>query len=202
MMRVFLIGDQMLSRGAGLVGDWGDAADAGWLCETLNRECRNSDRHPSVAPDGSVAIAMTARASGARIVFNAASARGVGNNLMNNVEVLIVNRVEAEAMCGMPAGNRASARDAMAKLASPSRVVIITLGGDRLVVATKDGEVLDTEPVPVHVPSTCGAGDCIVGVLSAQLAAGHSLIAACRDDARSATACVSRSELTLRDLSA
>ena len=33
-----------------------ERADADWLCETLNRECRSRDRHLSVAPDGIITL--------------------------------------------------------------------------------------------------------------------------------------------------
>jgi ribokinase len=47
--------------------------------------------------------------------------------------------------------------------------------------------------VPVHVTSTHGAGDCFVGTLCAQLAAGVSLIEACQKANQTAAAFVSRS---------
>lgn len=139
-----------------------------------------------------LAMAKVAHAAGARVVINAAPARELPKDLLDLIDVLIVNRVEAEAMSGRAVTNRESARAALQKLASTSRSVIITLGGDGLVVATGEGDVVDIEPIPVRVTSTHGAGDCFVGALCAQLASGASLIDGCRIANQLAAAFVSR----------
>lgn len=144
-------------------------------------------------PDAvNLAMARVARAAGAQVVINAAPARELPQDLLDLINVLIVNRVEAEAMSGRPVTNRAAARAALDRLASGSRSVIVTLGGDGLVVATAAGDVVDIEPVPVRVTSTHGAGDCFVGALCAQLASGVPFIDACRVANHTAAAFVSR----------
>lgn len=140
-----------------------------------------------------VAAAKAARAAGAHVVFNAAPARDLGQNLPGLVDVLIVNRVEAEAMFGAPVNDRASARAALAGRAMKASSTVVTLGGDGLVVIEKSGEISEIAPIPVRVTSTHGAGDCFVGVLAAQLACGQSLIAACKLANQHAAAFVSRS---------
>jgi ribokinase len=141
-----------------------------------------------------VAAAKLARRSGGSVVFNAAPMRDLGDDLLGLVDVLIVNRVEAEALCGSPVGNRAAARDVIAGLGNRQRAVIITLGGDGLVAVSRDGHIFECEPVPVKVTSTHGAGDCFVGVLSAELAAGAALEKACNTANRRAAEFVSRTE--------
>ena len=136
-----------------------------------------------------VAAARAARAGGAKVVFNAAPARDVGSDLIDLVDVLIVNRVEAEAMFGCPVHDRASARLA---LTGQTASIIITLGGDGLVIRQTSGDVVEMAAVPVQVTSTHGAGDCFVGVLAAQLATGCDLVAACRVANARASAHVSR----------
>lgn len=144
-------------------------------------------------PDAvNLAMAKIAHAAGAQVVINAAPARELSQDLLAQIDVLIVNRVEAEAMSGRAVTDRAAARAALAMLASGSRSVIVTLGGDGLVVATATGEVLDIEPIPVRVTSTHGAGDCFVGALCAQLASGTSLLDACRVANQTAAAFVSQ----------
>ncbi len=127
-----------------------------------------------------LAMARVARVAGAKVVINAAPARELSQDLLDLIDVLIVNRVEAEAMSDCPVTNRASARLAIAKLASSARAVIVTLGGDGLVVSLASGEVAEIEPVRVRVTSTHGAGDCFVGALCARLASGAPLIEACK----------------------
>jgi ribokinase len=139
-----------------------------------------------------VTIAKAARSTGAKVVINAAPAREIDQKLLDLIDVLIVNRVEAEAMSGIIVADRRSALKALAKLSSPSRSVIITLGGDGLVVATATGEVTEIEPIPVAVTSTHGAGDCFVGTLCAELATNKSLVDACRNANVAAATFVSR----------
>ncbi|WP_299686495.1 PfkB family carbohydrate kinase [uncultured Tateyamaria sp.] len=96
-----------------------------------------------------VAVARQARASGARVWLNAAPARTLSPELMDMVDLLIVNRIEA-AFYGsfMPR-------------------ILTTLGADG--VAYGD----NTYPAhPVDVVSAHGAGDMFVGALAAQSARG------------------------------
>ncbi len=139
-----------------------------------------------------VAMAALARAAGAAVVLNAAPARDLRDDLLPLVDVLVVNRVEASALGGAPVDDRATARTVLPRLRRDVGAVIITLGGEGLVIADKDGTVTEIAAVPVRVTSTHGAGDCFVGVLAAQLADGIALDAACRFANARAAAFVSR----------
>jgi ribokinase len=139
-----------------------------------------------------VAAAKLARKKGALVVFNAAPARPLLKDLGNHVDVLVVNRVEAEMISGIKVRDRSSAALALPVLGANERSVVITLGGDGLVVKVKDGLTLEIEPIPVKVTSTHGAGDCFVGVLAARLAGDQSLETACRTANEKAAAFVSR----------
>jgi ribokinase len=125
-----------------------------------------------------VAAAKAAKSYGAQVILNAAPATKLGSDLLELVDVLIVNRIEAEAMSGHRVDSRSSARRAMPKLNSQAKSVVITLGGEGVVVG--GDEVTEIEPIPVKVISTHGAGDCFVGALAAQLASGATLIEAVR----------------------
>jgi ribokinase len=139
-----------------------------------------------------IAAATTAKRYDAIVVFNAAPARDLSEALIANVDVLVVNRVEAETISGQPVTNRISAIAALPALGSLQRSVVITLGGNGLVVSPKSGTVVQIEARPVKVTSTHGAGDCFVGVLAAELANGASLVEACHMANESAAAFVSR----------
>jgi ribokinase len=138
-----------------------------------------------------LAFARMARAYGARVVLNAAPARELDKELLDLVDVLIVNRVEAEAMSGIAVTDRTTALAALAKLASPSRSVIVTRGGEGLVVACKVGGIVEIKALPVKVTSTHGAGDCFVGALGAELAKDVPLVSACNTANSAAAAFVS-----------
>ena len=140
-----------------------------------------------------VAAAKIAAGSDAVVVFNAAPARRLTDNLLDLVHVLVVNRVEAGELSGLAVHDFVSARLALPKLQGSSRSVVVTLGGQGLLVAPVVGEVVEIAAVPVKVTSTHGAGDCFVGMLAARLAAGDSLVDGCREANRRAAEFVSRS---------
>ncbi len=138
-----------------------------------------------------VAAARAARANGAQVLLNAAPARDLGADLRDLIDVLIVNRIEAESLFAMPVHDRASARAALTGNTA-KRSVVITLGGDGLVVADASCEITEIAPIAVKVTSTHGAGDCFVGTLAAKLADGTALVEACNFANQRAAEFVSR----------
>jgi ribokinase len=126
-----------------------------------------------------IAAAKVAAANGAQVILNAAPARALSPEFLDHVHVLIVNRVEAEAMSGLPVHDFATAHLALPSLQGPLRAVVITLGGTGLLATPADGNAVEIAALPVKVTSTHGAGDCFVGVLAARLAAGASLVDGC-----------------------
>ncbi len=141
-----------------------------------------------------LAIAKAARARGTQVILNAAPARKPHTNLMEYVDMLVVNRVEAEMLSGKPVFDAASATVALNELGSNTRDVIITLGGDGLVFQAKDGKPQRLAPHTILVASTHGAGDCFLGALAVKRAAGASLLEACEAANRTAALFVSTPE--------
>ena len=127
-----------------------------------------------------LAATQAARAEAALIVLNAAPARALSPQLLERVDVLVVNRIEAGAYGGEEVGDRASAARVAAHLTAGRRSAIVTLGGDGLVVAANSAAPAFIPPKRVRVASAHGAGDCFVGTLAAAIARGAALIDACR----------------------
>ena len=127
-----------------------------------------------------IAAADVARKSGALIILNAAPARSSAAALLDHVDVLLVNRIEAEMLASAPVVDRASAIAALPALGAAHRAVIVTLGGGGLVVAARGQPPVEIDALPVTVVSTHGAGDCFAGALAARLAAGDDIVAASR----------------------
>jgi ribokinase len=127
-----------------------------------------------------LAAAKAARQAGATVVFNAAPARSSGDDLLALVEVLVVNRVEAEMLGGVPVFDRSSARAALNTLGATQRTVVVTLGSGGLVVAAPGQVPVELEAMSVSAVSTHGAGDCFLGALASRLADGASVVDACR----------------------
>lgn len=177
---VIVSGSNLRMAAAGLAAQWQALGGARVL--VLQNE---------VPHEANVAMAKAAREAGAIVVLNAAPARAPGPDLLGHVDLLIVNRVEAEALSGVAVRSRAEAVAALSGWKG-AEAIVITLGGDGLVLRDSLGAITEMAPIPVKVTSTHGAGDCLVGVLAAHLARGRGLGEACAAANAAAAAFVSR----------
>ena len=104
------------------------------------------------------------------LIWNAAPALPMDDDLAARTEVLVVNRIEAKDLTGI-ADPELCARNLCGRIRG---IVVVTLGGDGVVIATGDGVTRKLaraiEPVSAH-----GAGDLFVGALGARLAQGDAL---------------------------
>lgn len=114
-----------------------------------------------ILPEINLAVAKQAKLMGANILLNAAPARDLDRALMALIDVLVVNRVEAQALTKMEL--------------EPNCTVIETLGGDGLHIWKSKTDWHFIPAFKVHVISTHGAGDCFVGALAARLCFGDNL---------------------------
>jgi len=92
-------------------------------------------------------------------------------DLLDQVGVLAVNGLEASMLTNETVSSREDAFVAARRLPSGRRTVIVTLGGDGLVLRPAEGAPTWIAPTMVRVGSTHGAG----GTLAARLAAGDSM---------------------------
>lgn len=130
------------------------------------------------------AIAL-ARRQGVPVLLNYAPAEAVHEDLLA-VDMLVVNEVEAAALCGRGDGGAAALlRQRGAGCA------IVTLGAGGAVLADAAGE-LHLPAFPVAAVDTTAAGDTLCGVLAAGLAAGLPVRAALRRAMAAAALCVGR----------
>ena len=119
-----------------------------------------------------------ARAAGATTILNPAPAIAFGAELLDLVDILILNETEL----GLLSGTELRDTDEPARFMEVARtlrgdrdmIVCVTLG-KRGVVALSHGQQLLVEGRTVKAVDTTGAGDCFVGAVAAQLAAGKSL---------------------------
>lgn len=124
-------------------------------------------------------VALRGRNMGASVIVNAAPARRMGADLLGATEILTVNRVEAADLLATSEAALDPLGAAQALTALGPRSVIITLGGDGLVL--HDGVTTAHYPChPVEVVSTHGAGDAFLGALAAEYSRGASLAEAAR----------------------
>ncbi|MGA7903749.1 MAG: ribokinase, partial [Terrimicrobiaceae bacterium] len=127
-----------------------------------------------------VLAAHVAKRHRARVVFNAAPTRPLDPLLAANVDILVVNAVEAEMMCGLTVSNLAAAAEAATRLSSEVSNVIVTAGGMGLAVAERGQPPRVEAAHAVKLVDTHGAGDTFIGALVARLVDGSSLSEATR----------------------
>ena len=109
------------------------------------------------------------------MILNAAPARPTTEALLDRIDCLVVNRIEAEMLSSAPVRDPADAASALSRIGGRTKNVIVTLGGEGLVIKSADGRISTIAAKRIKVVSSHGAGDCFVGVLAARLAAGTSL---------------------------
>jgi len=133
-----------------------------------------------VPDDVNLAAAKAARATGCRVMLNAAPAKALPAALLELVDVLVVNRVEAGQMIGQPIHAADDVARAATALHRPRQHLVITMGRDGLCLTAPDGGASLQRAFSVKTQSAHGAGDCFCGALAAQLALGNDLAVACR----------------------
>jgi ribokinase len=135
------------------------------------------------------------RAGGTRTILNAAPARDLPDGLLDEVDLLVVNELEAQAITGGSViGGSAiggSAPEMAALLALVPRVVL-TLSGSGARYADRDGRDEHVPAFPVEVADTTAAGDAFTGALAVAWGEGRDLLDAVRWANAAGAACVQR----------
>ena len=124
-------------------------------------------------------VALKGRSVGASVILNAAPARTMSADLLGAIDILVVNRVEAADLLSLQETALDPMDAARALTALGPRSVIITLGGDGLVLHDAGKTALQPGH-KVEVMSTHGAGDAFLGALAAARSRGDHLAAAAR----------------------
>jgi ribokinase len=160
----------MVASGANLDTRAEQVADAE-LAPGITLLCQNE-----VRPEATFALLGRGRARGARTILNLAPAGPVPPPALEALDVLVVNRIEAETALGGGAGDDPAAL-ARALAARHGLICVVTLGAGGALAAGPGGG-LRIAALPVEPVDTTGAGDAFVGVLAAALDQGHALAAA------------------------
>lgn len=145
-------------------------------------------------PDAANVLAACAmKKTSGRVILNAAPARELSPELVAEVDILVVNAIEAQALAG--GADIESLDDALAaarRLAVTFPTVVVTAGGDGVAFAGRDGRHGTIPPVKVQPVSTHGAGDEFIGVMAARLLQGQPVHEALVAANKAAAALVSR----------
>jgi ribokinase len=137
-------------------------------------------------PVGTVtAAAAAARAAGTRVVLNAAPAMPLPQELLDNVDVLVVNEVEAQAITG-------ATRDDPAPLLAVVPRVVLTLGGEGAWYGDRDGTAERVPAYRVRTVDSTAAGDAFTGAFAVAWGEGRDVVDAVRWACAAGAACVRR----------
>ncbi len=120
------------------------------------------------------ALVVAAQAE-TRVVLNLAPAVDLPADVFKRMDVLVVNRSEAEYLLEEELPDRSAMLRGVSVLRELGpAAVVLTTGAEGAVFAHGAG-VTHVPAVPVEVVDTSGAGDAFVGVLAAGLSRGHTL---------------------------
>ncbi|MCM3659769.1 PfkB family carbohydrate kinase [Georgenia satyanarayanai] len=118
--------------------------------------------------------AVEARAADTLVVLNAAPSQDLPKWLWGALDVLVVNEHEAADLAGTGGAPAVLAEALLRRVPA----VVVTLGGEGSLVATREGGQVMVGAFSVDVVDTTGAGDTYCGVLAAELAKGRDLVEA------------------------
>ena len=119
--------------------------------------------------------AVEAKKRGIVVCLNAAPARALSPEFQRNIDVLIVNAIEARDMSAVVVEDLASAKQAAELLAETFAQVVVTAGEHGVAYCEKGKESQSIPAKKVKLVSTHGAGDCFTGVFCSTLAGGKTL---------------------------
>jgi ribokinase len=135
-----------------------------------------------------------ARATGATTILNPAPATEAERELLDLVDILILNETELGllAKTGLrDTDDPAHVIEAARSLQTKGKTICVTMG-KRGALALVEGRPLIILGYGVKAIDTTGAGDCFVGAVAAQLAAGTSIAEALHYANAAASICVQR----------
>lgn len=122
-----------------------------------------------IPAETNLAAARQAKRMGAKVVLNAAPWRTLDDALLQCIDLLIVNRIEAAMATSRSIDTAEDAATAALELSNRQRETIVTLGAGGMVYCNADGTTEYHESFTVDVVSSHGAGDVFVGALLAHL---------------------------------
>jgi ribokinase len=136
---------------------------------------------------------LAAHQRGSRVILNAAPAStALPDTLLQRVDVLVLNEVEAATLFGGSVGSLEEAVAAgRAALDRGAGAAIVTLGAAGAVVVDPGG-VTRIDAYPVDAVDATAAGDAFVGALALSLARGADLVTAARFGAAAGAAAATR----------
>jgi ribokinase len=144
-----------------------------------------------------LAATLAARSAGTRVVLNATPVRPLPQGLLGAVDLLVVNRVEATMMTGLPevdvdTGEDVSADVLLDTLLESVCRAVVTQGAGGAWYGDRAGAREHVPAPAVDAVDTTGAGDAFIGALAVAWGEGRDLLDAVRWASAAGAAAVRR----------
>ncbi len=119
--------------------------------------------------------AKKAKLNGLKVCLNASPPKKLNLKLIQNVDILIVNLVEAESIAQKKIKNINKAKQISQILTKQFELVVITAGEKGVIACEKNKKPIYLKPKKTKVKSTHGAGDVFAGVFCSNLALNQNI---------------------------
>ncbi|MGI9490818.1 MAG: PfkB family carbohydrate kinase, partial [Geminicoccaceae bacterium] len=141
--------------------------------ERLNADvtvlCQNEIR-----PEAGFACLKRAKSLGAKTILNLAPAASVPEDVLDVLDILVVNEIEAAMAAGLDELGKDAMPIALALSERHDLTMVITLGANGAIAAGRSGH-FRVSSLPIEPVDTTGAGDAFVGILAAAFDGGAEL---------------------------
>tara|TARA_Y100000590_G_scaffold203084_1_gene230442 strand:+ start:10466 stop:11329 length:864 start_codon:yes stop_codon:yes gene_type:complete len=125
-----------------------------------------------------ILAAKKAQMKGLRVCLNASPPKKLSHDLISNIDILIINQIEAEVISQEKISSIKEAQNISKKLTNQFSIIIITLGEEGVIVCEENNEPIHLPAKKIDVESTHGAGDVFAGIFCAALASNDDLLTA------------------------
>ena len=126
-----------------------------------------------ITEDANQRLALQANALNIPVMLNAAPYRSIATPFEKLIDILVLNRVEAEQFFSTHFSGIDDVVEMLSKTDSSISTIIITLGADGLIYRNSAGQVHVKLAYPVKVISSHGAGDMFCGALASRIISGE-----------------------------
>ena len=123
-----------------------------------------------------ILASKNARINGLKVCLNASPVKELNSELIQNVDILIVNINEAEAISNKKINSIEDIKNISKILNKKFELVIITAGQDGVVASEENQNPIYLPSEKIEVKSTHGAGDVFAGIFCAAIASNENLL--------------------------